>query len=179
MALPDEVRAAAARAIEALTPRIAPRLGTGIGPRWVPAENLHATVAFLGETSAADAVVDAVTAAAAPWAPVSLRLEGLGAFPSARRARVLWAGLGGDVAAMTGIAAAVSRVLEPLGFESEARPFRPHVTLARLPAPGRIDFGAVSVGPVPFSADGLSIFRSHLGRPAPRYERIAFAPFLG
>jgi len=145
--------------------------------RWVPPENLHATVAFIGETPDADAVIEAVTRAASPFPPVRLVLEGLGAFPSWRRARVLWAGLTGEVAVLSAAARAVGEALAPIGYEPEDRPYTAHVTLARLRSPGPVAAASAAVGPVSFLAEGLGVYRSLLGRPAARYERLALAPF--
>lgn len=147
--------------------------------RWVPAENLHATLAFLGEMPDPAAVCEAVAAGVRGLPRAHLRLEGLGAFPSTRRARVIWAGLSGDVGTLSDAAARVAKALRPLGHHPEPRPFAAHVTLARLRVPGPVSFDGVAVGPVEFGVAGIEVYRSHLGRPAPRYEQLCVAPFDG
>jgi 2'-5' RNA ligase len=120
--LPDDVRAelAAAQA----------RLG-GHAVRWAAAEGMHLTLQFLGEVEAGrvDGLLAALAVVSAP--PFALRLAGLGAFPSAARPRVLWAGLGGDLGALGALQRAVTAATSALGFPPEERPFTPHLTLGR------------------------------------------------
>ena len=58
---------------------------------------------------------------------------------------------------------------------AEDRPFRPHVTVARAKQPVRIPVGVLDVTPldVEVEVDAVTLFRSHLGAPHPRYEAIA------
>lgn len=104
---------------------------------WVPAKNLHVTLAFLGDVEAdrVEAVGEAVAAAGA-HAPFAVELGGLGAFPSVARPSVLWVGVRAGTAELSAIAADVQTRLEPLGFVPEARAYHPHVTLARVKRPG-------------------------------------------
>src|SRR5439155_419839 len=136
--LPDDVRAALERTQASLR-REAPRADL----RWVAPAGLHVTLKFLGEVpeAALAPVADAVRTTAAAHAGITLALAGLGGFPSLARPRVLWAGIPTGVAEVGRLAAALERVLEPLGFPPESRPFRSHVTIARVRSPrglGRI-----------------------------------------
>lgn len=140
------------------------------GARWVPADNLHITLAFLGETLLVEDVAAAVTQAAAWCRPFPLTLSGTGAFPSARRARVVWLGLSGDTDALRAAARETWRALEPHGFTPEDRPFSAHLTIARLKEPGRVDLPPFD--PVAVPVEAITLFRSRLGRPAPAYERL-------
>jgi 2'-5' RNA ligase len=103
----------------------------GDGLRWTRAEQRHLTLQFLGRVDRVDSLTDAVTDAVRGLAPFPLVLGGAGAFPSARRASVLWLGVaeGADDLAM--LAGVVSGATAGHGVAAEARPFRPHVTLAR------------------------------------------------
>lgn len=167
--MPDAVREEAVRIQEALRPAVA-------GARWVPAENLHVTIAFLGESDRAADVADALTQIAAGLPAPDVTLGGAGAFPSQRRARVLWLGLADD-GTLGRAAALVADALRPLGFRPEDRAFTAHLTIARLKTPAPVELGEPSVAPIGFRPPGISLMRSHLGRPAPRYERVAMAPF--
>ena len=70
------------------------------------------------------------------WPAGDVRLGGGGAFPSERRAKVLWLGRGrGRRAPRRRLAGAVGALLAPLGHEPEDRPFHAHLTLARLARP--------------------------------------------
>ncbi|MCW5889855.1 MAG: hypothetical protein KIT14_04820 [bacterium] len=80
------------------------------------------------------------------------------------------------------LAADVERTLAPLGFPHEARPFRPHLTLARVRSPrgvARVTAAFAAVGTAPFgawTADALTLFRSHLGAGGSTYEPLAHVP---
>lgn len=103
------------------------------GMRWTPADRLHLTARFLGEQDprAADAAARAAAAVAARHRPPDLTLTGFGAFPNARRPRVVWMGVT-DAPRLELIAHDLEETLAAEGFEPEGRPFRPHLTLARV-----------------------------------------------
>jgi 2'-5' RNA ligase len=63
-------------------------------------------------------------------------------------------------------------------FRVEARGFSPHLTIARSDPPLRLppDFVDTVVEPVAFQVERLTLFRSHLQRPAPRYEPLEVMP---
>jgi len=160
-----------ARAIASLEQHVA-------GARWVPKENIHLTLAFLGRVDderVAD-VSGAVGDAVAKHVDFTVRLGELGAFPSAKRARVVWAGLDGPTNGLAGLADSVGESLEPLGFPRETRAFRPHVTLARVknPAPVRLD---EMLSPISFRVERISLFESKLGRPHAVYSELITFPF--
>ena len=100
--------------------------------RWVRPEGMHATLKFLGgvDSNRLDQVHDALVTAADGHGALRLHVAGLGAFPSLRRPRVLWAGL--HCPGLRELAASIDEALVPLGFEPEKRAFNAHVTLARL-----------------------------------------------
>jgi len=107
------------------------------GVRWVPAENVHLTLKFLGEVEEklVPKVEEALAAVAAAAEPFALSLSDCGCFPNTRAPRVLWVGLGEGAAAAGALAAAVDKALEPLGFAREKRPFKPHLTIGRVKEP--------------------------------------------
>jgi len=150
--------------------------------RWVPPENLHVTVKFLGATwpRLRFWVPERVAEVAAHERPGDARIAGVGAFPSARRARVLWAGLDEGAERLAAIARALDEALEA-EFAPERRPFRPHLTVARSDPPVGLSegFGETELATEPFRIDRLVLFRSHLRRPAPRYEPLAEYPLEG
>jgi 2'-5' RNA ligase len=150
--------------------------------RWVPTENWHVTIKFMGRTwpRLVEWVNDTLRVTAATSAAFETRLIGLGSFPSPGRARVLWAGLDDGDGRMAGLAAAIDAALAR-EFEPEARAFRAHLTVARSEPPIRLpeDFAASPVTGPPFPVDRLVLFRSHLQRPAPRYEPLATFPLGG
>lgn len=149
--------------------------------RWVPRENQHVTLKFLGSTwpRLLEWVRESLGAAAAARAPFETRVAELGAFPSPRRARVLWAGLDDHEGAMASLAAELDETLRR-EFEPEKRAFTPHLTMARFDPPVVLDgLADVEIQSEPFLVDRLVLFRSHLRRPAPVYEPLATFPLAG
>jgi 2'-5' RNA ligase len=181
---PDLVR----RRLAALQGELRRAAGRAAGEvKWVAPENVHLTLQFLGAVSeerVAD-VAAAVAGTAAAGAPLELAVTGAGAFPSARRARVLWAGLAGDLAPLQALVAELGRRLAPLGFPPEERPFSPHLTLGRardargLPGLAAALAHAGGETAARWRAGELILFRSHLSPHGPRYEALARAPLGG
>jgi len=114
---------------------------------------------------------------AAEHSPFETQIAELGSFPSARRARVLWAGLDDRAGRCAQLALALDHAFAR-EFKPENRAFRPHLTVARSEPPLAIpkEFAATNVPGRPFVVEGLTLFRSHLQRPAPRYEALASFP---
>ncbi|HXQ29689.1 MAG TPA: RNA 2',3'-cyclic phosphodiesterase [Gemmatimonadales bacterium] len=113
--------------------------------RWVPRESIHLTVKFLGEVTAAElpAVREALGRTAAGSRALVLTIAGFGVFPNARAPRVVWAGLEPDPA-LELLHHDAERAFEPLGFTTDGRPFRPHVTLGRTRSARAGEFAALS-----------------------------------
>jgi 2'-5' RNA ligase len=141
-------------------------MGTG---RWVSPEKLHLTLCFLGsvEVSSVEDLSKRLAGAVEGCLPADLEVAGLGCYPSLRRPRVLWAGIGGDLASLAKLQAAVQEACLPYVEKVEDRAFSPHLTLARFDRPPRglarileassaTSFGAWRV-------EEVSLVRSHLG----------------
>lgn len=147
-------------------------------------ENLHVTLKFLGGIDEArlHIVVDALHTAVRRHARFSIDVGGLGAFPSAARPRVLWAGVAAGDGPLTALAATVDTALVQLGFPREERAFSPHITIGRVRetrrAPGLAEalgaaegrrFGRVAV-------DEVTLMRSDLSPRGARYTPLAALP---
>lgn len=151
--------------------------------RWTGQEGRHVTVKFAGYLDAArvDDAVAAVESCARRWTGSDVRLSALGAFPDARRARVLWAGLDDPSALLSGLAAELDDAFEPLGVARERRAFTPHLTLARFREPARLE-GVLPPLPhaelPPFRVAEIELFRSHLSPRGARYESLARLPLV-
>jgi 2'-5' RNA ligase len=132
-----EVREALAKLTNDLR-QVAGAFGRG-APRWVRAENLHVTLKFIGEVSAAklEAIRDALSKVHSNQ-PVTLDFSGLGFFPNDERPRVFWAGIDASPNLQT-LANDVEQSLEKVEIPREQRPFAPHLTLARFEPPGVTD----------------------------------------
>jgi 2'-5' RNA ligase len=145
------------------------------GVRLVGREELHLTLHFLGEVeddriAAVRQALEGVNAAA-----FTIDLEGVGRFPPEGDSRVLWAGVRPSQG-LAGLHGAIAAVLaDAIGFRPEARPYHPHVTLARLdvvpPAGAVEDYldeqAAFQVPAVPISS--FSLCSSVLAPAGPRY----------
>ena len=145
--------------------------------RWVLPESWHLTLAFLGAIDAAsvEAVRRTIAHVARRHQPLRLLGGGLGAFPSAARARVVWYGLDDGA----GRLAAIARDLAAgLAIDDAAPRFRGHVTMARVHR-GSADLRAwleaasASAPDLAMEVRQVDLMRSHLGDGAPRYERLA------
>ncbi len=168
VALTDDARHALARRIE-------DRLDGGRMPgRPVRIASWHITLRFLG--SAAPVQRDAVLAHLdqhLQTSPFRIRLDGLGAFPRAARASILWVGVATGADGLTALAAGCEEAAQAAGFEPEGRPFHPHVTVSRIRPPQ--DLRSLLDGEptgVPMDVTAVTLFRSVLGGGPARYEVI-------
>ena len=141
--------------------------------RWVKPENIHLTLAFLGAVNAGliDAIVDAMVSAGRLFTPMHLIARGLGVFPSIKRPRIFWAGIGEEVRHLGELKQALDRELMTvpgLAFKPDRRPFKAHLTIGR--AKGRMDAKRLAaamtkVGPLlatRFVVNGLTLYKSDL-----------------
>jgi 2'-5' RNA ligase len=175
---------AAAAATDALRHAMA-RGKIAITARWVPVENLHITLWFIGEVS--DDRARSIHDALVPPFPIpsfSIRLAGFGAFPPTGAPRVFWMGLGAGLDGMRALHAETGRRLAPLGYEPERREYSAHLTLARVKdGPARADVPTVRrlLRDLPAEA-GLSrvtavtLFRSRLSPKGAAYEPALRVP---
>jgi 2'-5' RNA ligase len=101
--------------------------------RWSKPENVHLTLKFLGDVreEILDGLCAAVEEVCEHHTTFDAGLAGFGAFPSARHAQVLWAGIGIGFDELRSLTTDLDAVLAPLGFEREKRPYTPHLTLGR------------------------------------------------
>ncbi len=175
--LPEALRN---RLAEATVPLRAPDLPV----RWVDPAQLHLTLKFIGqvEEERVERMSEALSRTVAGHQGVSLRLGGVGAFPSLRSPRVIWMGVEASPPLMA-LQEAVEDAMAELGVEPENRAFHPHVTLGRtrrrlersegealrLAAP-RVSFQAEH------RPEQVVLMRSRLGRGGARYEVVSDHP---
>lgn len=103
------------------------------GIKWVPADNLHLTLKFLGdvENTEVPQVCDVLHRIAAHFDPFDLVFAGTGGFPTIERPRVLWIGVQDQSGALCRLVGQLEAALADLGFKPEPRDYRPHLTLGR------------------------------------------------
>jgi RNA 2',3'-cyclic 3'-phosphodiesterase len=158
--------------------------------RWVGPETFHVTLQFLGETKKLDEIRHALQQV--KCGSTQLAFRGAGFFPSPKAPRVFWVGIEGDDN-LQRLATGVTQTMLPLGFESDATSYMPHLTLARsgsgrqrpvrgeraapslqrvgealekMPSP---DFGTMT-------AREFYLYESHLSPAGARYEKRATYP---
>jgi len=169
---PAEVQTAAYRAADPLRPG-------HDGVAWVRKGNLHYTMRFLGDVDEAQAAqaADAMREAAASRTRFGAALGGFGAFPSAKRARVLWIGMLQGAEPMRLLASALDAALARRGFESADESFEPHLTVGRVRAPGDWTARLIDAPTMEarFQVDRLLLVKSVLAPDGSRYETIAEA----
>jgi 2'-5' RNA ligase len=166
--LPADVRTA----IEVAT---APLRTTIPGFRWVPVDNLHLTLVFVGwvDPGEVEPIAAAVAASVSRAARFTARLGHAGRFPDRGKARILWVGFDAGADALADLA---RRAREGVADRvADGRPFRPHVTVARAKQPVRLaasGLEAIAALDRDVAIEGVTVFRSHLGSPHPRYEAV-------
>jgi 2'-5' RNA ligase len=142
----------------------------GDGVSWVKADNLHYTLRFIGEVGedGAKRVEEAAREAAAQHSAFAVALGPPGAFPSARKARVIWLGLDQGSEPFVRLAATLEASLAKRGFAPEGRSFTAHLTLGRVRESGR-DWTADLAGAAApegaatrFSVDSIAVVSSQL-----------------
>ena len=160
--LPQEARARLAR------------LATGLpGARWLPPENYHLTLRFLGEMPAHRAEELDGALAALRGRGFILQISGVGVFEKAGRPHALWAGVERNPQ-LEHLQAKIETAVQRVGFEPERRRFNPHVTVARLDnaPPNKLAewvqaHNLLRAGPV--SVEHFTLFSSRLGKDAAVY----------
>jgi RNA 2',3'-cyclic 3'-phosphodiesterase len=175
--IPDAVRAALSELSDQLK-RVCPNA------RWVRLEGVHITLKFIGEVPSEQAEdIRRALHNIPSFSPIEVRFAGLGFFPSARRPRVFWAGVEASPQ-LAAMAAAIEMKLEPLGIPPEKRPFHPHLTLARLETPERMQALSAAVealGTPEFGRETFKefhLYQSVLKRSGAEYTRLVTYPFL-
>lgn len=155
--------------------------------RWVRPEAVHLTLKFFGDVPECDvANISAVAGRAAAGArPLDLTIGGIGVFPDPHRPRIIWLGMGGETERLVTFQQGMERELEKIGFPGEERPFRPHLTLARIKSSRGLTGleKALEKGETyaagRFTATGLCLFKSDLTPRGAIYTRLAEYPFAG
>ncbi|GAA5153676.1 RNA 2',3'-cyclic phosphodiesterase [Pseudonocardia eucalypti] len=174
-----------AEVVEQLRAAIRPLAESTSGPvRWARPDQWHLTLAFLGEVDDA-ARADPTTRlarVASRAAPPALSVAGAGRFGH----RVLWAGLHGDIPDLRRMAASVRAAARRAGLlKPDARPYRPHLTLAR--SAGGTDLRPLAAAldgftSSPWTAEELLLVRSRLGAGPGRssdYDTVGSWPLGG
>ena len=138
--LSHELRAELAVVQRELRQRIEPKMKRDTRISWVQPTKIHLTIKFLGDMDEPliAPLLGAVQQAIGSQTVVNVPLERLGAFPRPQNPRVLWVGpsenweRGAEARRIAEIHGAIERACDGLGFLREAKPFSPHLTMARI-----------------------------------------------
>jgi 2'-5' RNA ligase len=155
------------------------------GLTWMPEEQWHVTLAFLGEVEeeTVPGLESWLGRVAARHAPMSLAFSGAGTFPSASRARVFWVGVD-EGPGLTGsplgaLASSIAAAARRAGVdEIDRKRFHPHLTLARSRHEVDVRPLVETMGSFAgrrWEAGVVHLMRSHQGPPV-RYESLASWP---
>ncbi|MBN1932151.1 MAG: RNA 2',3'-cyclic phosphodiesterase [Desulfobacterales bacterium] len=154
--------------------------GYGFKLRWVPPQNVHLTLKFLGYISNTDVkkIGEAMVESIEGHFPIQLAAKGIGIFPGIKRPRVLWVGMIGQVDLLSKLQKNIDEKLEMVGFQPEKRTFRGHLTIARVK--GKIDPGKLhdaikqfeGFETEEFVADKIILFKSELKSSGAVYEKL-------
>ena len=134
---------------------------SGIRGSFTAEENLHLTLAFIGEAPDAEPVVEALSSVS--FAPFSLELEGLGSFGD-----LWWAGMRSSPP-LEALARRIRRALAEAGIPFDRKRFSPHITLIRR---ARGVMPGIGIGSASMTADAFSLMRSDRGRNGMIYTEL-------
>jgi 2'-5' RNA ligase len=100
--------------------------------RWIESEHYHVTLKFLGDVrrERLEELEDAMSRVASSTKSFTTEFGGFGAFPTIRRPRIIWLGVGANPE-LRCLKQDLEWALGDIGFDAETRAFHPHVTLGR------------------------------------------------
>ena len=133
----------------------------GVRGNYTPEENLHLTLAFIGEVPAAEPVLEALSTVS--FTPFELMLEGLGSFGD-----LWWAGMRPSPP-LAALARRVRHALAEGGVPFDRKRFSPHVTLLRK---ARGDMPGIGIEGAGMTVEAFSLLRSDRGRNGMIYTEL-------
>ena len=136
----------------------------GVRGNYTKVENLHLTLAFIGEQDSSDGVFEAMKRV--PFAPFDLALEGVGSF-----GELWWAGLKKSDE-LEKLAARLRRALGEDGIPFDRKRFSPHITLIRQP--DRVQMPPLDLRPASMRVGRVSLMRSERGKNGMIYTEIGY-----
>ena len=149
--------------------------------KWVPKENLHLTLKFLGDTKLKfiEQIKDKIKEYSEDEHAMSYSLTHIGAFPNEKFARIIWAGIEGDNSQIINLARKLEEALFEFGFKKEKRDFKTHITFCRtkqiLDHNGfRTTLEEInkSFQPIEFIINKIILFESNLTPTGPIYSAL-------
>ena len=157
------------------------------GIQWANPNGMHLTLKFLGNIPSVGVgpLLECLEPVASEAKPFPLQLDGLGMFPNRRKPRVLWAGVDGDLDELSSLQQASEDAINALGYPSEQRPFRPHITLGRprrsvsdaqLSRIGAAVSSVAPPSPAGWQVESVDVMQSELHPTGARYTVLGSVP---
>jgi RNA 2',3'-cyclic 3'-phosphodiesterase len=159
------------------------KLKREIGGRisWTKSQGQHLTLKFFGDISTDDVknICSVAEKRIVSVQSLNLKIEKLGVFPDARRPRVIWCGISGDVEKLSSLQKQLDSDFAGIGFPREDRPFQAHLTLGRIKdshgltgiSEALTKYSAFTAGE--FSCTELILFQSKLSPQGAVYTKLA------
>jgi len=158
----------------------------GADVKWVPHENIHITLKFLGSTeeSLLETVKDSLSKKLSPYPPFYIKISGVGCFPDEKSPRIVWVGTHGS-GEIVDVQRDIEVAMKKLGFSSEERKFSPHLTIGRVRSQKRIpemmkrldEYRSIGFGDL--EVKGITLMKSELKPAGAEYHPLAEIPFGG
>ncbi|MCE4627825.1 MAG: RNA 2',3'-cyclic phosphodiesterase [Desulfurococcales archaeon] len=153
-------------------------IATGAPMKPVETQNLHITLRFIGEVPRSTVEEIAGLLKTLSFKPFRIKLQGLGAFPSPTRPRVVWVGVSEGAEELERLHGEIEKGLSGLGIRPDRQRFHPHLTLARIKGSRNIhrlarliaELQDVEIGEM--LVDRIRLKRSILTRQGPIYETL-------
>lgn len=140
-----------------------------VGGNYTKIENLHLTLAFIGEYGDPDRVLEVMRTV--PFEPIPIRLEGFGSFGD-----LYWCGLA-QQDRLTAYVKRLRRTLAETGIPFDRKHFSPHITLLRKASFDRMP--GITVPSASMTADAVSLMRSERGKSGMIYTELGSVEAIG
>ena len=147
--------------------------------KWVEPENIHLTLKFLGEVKEEKIpkIIPAIKESITEIQPFSLEIRNLGAFPSLKYPRVIWAGIEKGKEDLEKLAEGIETAMLKLKFPKEKRGFSSHLTLGRVRSDKNKDNLCQQISQTSFPAlrqdiASVTLYQSRLTPQGPIYEKL-------
>jgi len=157
---------------------------SGSDVRWVPLENIHITMQFLGRTeeSLIPGLKGSLEKIVASYSPFYIKIADVGCFPDGRRPRVIWVGLG-EAQPLINLQRDIAGEMIKFGYPKEERGFTPHVTIGRVKSHRNVgdllkrldEIKATSFSD--FEVEKITLMKSELKPSGAIYHSLAEIPF--
>lgn len=148
--------------------------------KWVEPANIHLTLKFLGETQEerVPKILSGIKESITEFKPFSLEIVSLGAFPSLKYPRVIWAGIEKGKEELEKLAERIETAMLKLKFPKEKRGFSSHLTLGRVRSAKNKDrlcreISLASFPALPQDIASVNLYQSKLTPRGPIYEKLA------